>query len=324
MFFDESHFDGAARTGPDREVRRSSGRVRSWPLVVLALPAAVAVWSGWVGIGQMTGFGMVHPLPGIASSVRVDTAITLPLGVEAYAAYALRAWLASGSTVSARTRRFAFWSAIGSFLLGMAGQVAYHLLALSGAVRAPWEVTTLVSCLPVLVLGMGAALAHMIHADQDGYLAGPAGPSHADQEQCTDHDPQDGRTADQQRLEVVRSVADNLAASGRRVSRRTLRAAGLRGSNAELGNIARLFSGGGSALSHGGRGGAGGATPAARPPVLWGARREICQACQGPPIGMHTNSPISKGRSIGSGRYALGSTAWLVFSLRYRNPGDDV
>jgi hypothetical protein len=39
--------------------------LRSWPLLVLAAPAAVAVWSGWVGIGRMTGFGLVHPLPGI-------------------------------------------------------------------------------------------------------------------------------------------------------------------------------------------------------------------------------------------------------------------
>jgi hypothetical protein len=36
----------------------------SWPLLVLALPATVAVWSGWVGIGRPTGFGEVHPLPG--------------------------------------------------------------------------------------------------------------------------------------------------------------------------------------------------------------------------------------------------------------------
>ena len=31
--------------------------VQSWPLLILALPAAIAVWSGWVGIGQLTGFG---------------------------------------------------------------------------------------------------------------------------------------------------------------------------------------------------------------------------------------------------------------------------
>jgi hypothetical protein len=48
------------------------------------------VWSGWVGIGQMTGFGEIRPLPGIWNSLHVDTAVTLPVGVEAYAAFALR------------------------------------------------------------------------------------------------------------------------------------------------------------------------------------------------------------------------------------------
>jgi hypothetical protein len=39
----------------------------------------------------MTGFGLVRSLPGIWPSLHLDTAITLPIGVEAYAAYALRA-----------------------------------------------------------------------------------------------------------------------------------------------------------------------------------------------------------------------------------------
>jgi len=139
--------------------------MRSWPLLVLAAPAAAEVWSGWVGIAQKTGFGLVSPLPGIWPSLHLDTTITLPVGVEAYAAYALRAWLASGHAVSGRTRRFAKWSAICSFALGMAGQVSYHLLAQAGVARAPWVITTIVSCLPVLVLGMGTALAHMLRAD---------------------------------------------------------------------------------------------------------------------------------------------------------------
>jgi hypothetical protein len=83
------------------------------------------------------------------------------VGVEAYAAYALRAWLARDQMISDRTRRFAKWSAICSFALGMAGQVAYHLMAQAGMARAPWPITTIVSCLPVLVLGMGTALAHI-------------------------------------------------------------------------------------------------------------------------------------------------------------------
>lgn len=54
--------------------------------MVLAAPAAVAVWSGWVRLGQMTGFGLVRPFPGLWDSLRVNTAITLPIGVEAGAA----------------------------------------------------------------------------------------------------------------------------------------------------------------------------------------------------------------------------------------------
>jgi hypothetical protein len=134
-------------------------------VLVLAAPAAAAVWSGWVGIGQMTGFGEIRPLPGIWNSLHIDTAVTLPVGVEAYAAFALRAWLSSSPSISDRTRRFARWSSIAALALGMAGQVAYHLLTQAGMTRAPWEVTTLVSCLPVLVLGMGTALAHLLRSD---------------------------------------------------------------------------------------------------------------------------------------------------------------
>jgi hypothetical protein len=55
--------------------------VRSWPLLVLAVPAAAEVWSGWVGIAQKTGFGLVSPLPGIWPWLHLDTMITLPVGV---------------------------------------------------------------------------------------------------------------------------------------------------------------------------------------------------------------------------------------------------
>ena len=134
-------------TGPDRAdvlaedrsaaVTSSRTAVRSWPLLVLAVPGAAEVWSGWVGIAQLTGFGMVAPLPGIWPTLHLDTSITLPVGVEAYAAYALRAWLAGEHAVSPRTRRFAKWSAMLSFALGMAGQVTYHLLAGAGVTHMP-------------------------------------------------------------------------------------------------------------------------------------------------------------------------------------------
>jgi hypothetical protein len=134
-----------------------------WPLYLIASPAAVAVWSGWVGLGTLCGFGMVHPLPGIADGFQINTAITLPVGVEAYGAYALRAWLTPGVVESAR--RFARCSAIGSLALGMLGQVIYHLLSAAHATRAPWPVVVLVSCLPVATLGFGAALTHLLRAD---------------------------------------------------------------------------------------------------------------------------------------------------------------
>ncbi len=95
----------------------------------------------------------------------MDTAVTLPAGVEAYAAHALHAWLSASTVISARTRRFARRPAIGSLLLGMTGQAAYHLLTQAGSTHAPWAITTAVSCLPVLVLSMGATLTHLIRAD---------------------------------------------------------------------------------------------------------------------------------------------------------------
>jgi hypothetical protein len=197
--------------------------------------------------------------------------------VEAYAAYALRARLAREPWISARTRRFAKWSAIFSFTLGMAGQVAYHLLAQAGAARAPWPVTTLVSCLPVLVLAMGTALAHMIRADtmeadQLGTnLTGPADQRTAGQPQPdqpplredrglpdgeppTRPAPQSGNgqsppeppSADHTltepaRTELARLVARDLVGRGQHVSRRALRSAGVTGSNEALNTLAQML-----------------------------------------------------------------------------------
>src|ERR1019366_8556269 len=149
--------------------------VRSWPLLVLALPATVAVWSGWVGIGQMTGFG----------------------------------------------------------------QVAYHLLTQAGASHAPWGITTAVSCLPVLVLGMGAALAHLLRADEHSQRQ----PAHAEPELAADRNCPCGDHAAAairpDRMIEAEAAAALLSTAGKRVSRRTLRTAGVHGSNAVLGALAR-------------------------------------------------------------------------------------
>lgn len=158
-----------AASAPEAVQERPAAPVRrpvTWPLVLLALPAFAAVWSGWVGLGGLTGFGVVQPFPGIPglSSVRLDTAITLPIGVETYGAYALYVWL-SGHALTKLAKGFAMWSALGSLAFGAAGQVAYHRMVAAGMTHAPWQITTVVSCLPVLVLGMGAALRHLVHAN---------------------------------------------------------------------------------------------------------------------------------------------------------------
>ncbi len=258
---------------------RPGRSVRSWPLLVLAAPAAAEVWSGWVGIAQKTGFGLVSPLPGIWPSLHLDTAIALPVGVEAYAAYALRAWLAHDQVISDRTRRFARWSAICSSALGMAGQVACHLMAQAGMARAPWAITTVVSCLPVLVLGMGTVLAHMLRADAettdtpDSRIGSPAivwspswssedrdGPGRrgprADRDRPAKQDqngpepgPQHGRETTGPgpqpagpQVDQARAIARRLAAMGKPVSRRALRSGGVTGSNEALNALARMIS----------------------------------------------------------------------------------
>jgi hypothetical protein len=133
----------------------------TWPVLILCLPAFVAIWGGWVEMGRLTGFGRVTLLPGIADNFQLNTAITLPIGVETYAAYALFVWLSGRATGDARA--FAKYSALASLGLGGLGQIAYHLMNAAGWASAPWPITAVVACIPVAVLGMGAALAHLMH-----------------------------------------------------------------------------------------------------------------------------------------------------------------
>jgi hypothetical protein len=160
----EKHTAPAAEPVSDARHRRP----KSWPVYLLGFGATVAIWSGWVDMGRLTGFGLVHPFPGIPGldEVELNAAITLPFGMETYGAYALYVWLSGQVPARARARRFARASALGALVLGALGQVAYHLMIAAGWTRAPWPITTLVACLPVAVLGMGAALRHLVHAEE--------------------------------------------------------------------------------------------------------------------------------------------------------------
>jgi hypothetical protein len=154
----ERHDSGTIQVAPRK-------RPVVWPVLLLMLPATVAIWSGWVGLGHLAGFGPVQPLPGIVDGFEIDTSITLPIGMETYAGYALYVWLSGKATGRALT--FARWSAITALVVGALGQVAYHVMVAAGLGAAPWWITAAVACLPVGVLGMGAALAHMVRAEPD-------------------------------------------------------------------------------------------------------------------------------------------------------------
>ncbi|MBN0042249.1 hypothetical protein JN535_19025 [Cellulosimicrobium cellulans] len=159
---------GHPATGTDRTTEGAADRGRKgrakgyprWPVILLAGSAFVAIWGGWVELGRMSGFGPVNLLPGI-TELYVDLSITLPLGMEVYAAYALGAWL-TRREIPDDARSFARWSALVSLVVGAGGQIAYHLLAAAGVERAPWPVLVIVSCIPVAVLGMASALAHRL------------------------------------------------------------------------------------------------------------------------------------------------------------------
>jgi len=127
---------------------------RQWPLVIIAIPAAVEVWTCWVGLGSLCGFPKLGGL---------STDWTLATGMEAYGAYALYVWL--GAAPGPGSRGFAQWSSLGAFTLSLIGQIAYHLMLAGHVTRAPAFVIVFVACLLVAVLAFAAILTHLMHAD---------------------------------------------------------------------------------------------------------------------------------------------------------------
>lgn len=105
-----------------------------------------------------------------------------------------------------------------------------------------------VSCLPILIPGMGAALAHFLRTDAQS--AGQ--PRSAGPDQAADRADNGGAGPGQSEDRTARTIrpdhltgtgaaATLLSTVGQRVSRRTLRTAGMHGSNADLGALARIL-----------------------------------------------------------------------------------
>ncbi|MBA8924236.1 hypothetical protein BC739_001433 [Kutzneria viridogrisea] len=119
---------------------------------------------GWIRLGELTGFCPVNLLPGIGAGLVLNTAVVLPVSVEAYAAYALHVLLTLAH-MSDRTRLFAQRSFVTSLAIGAAAQVASHVMAAAEVTTAPWWVTTAVSTVPVLVVGLATGLATLVRRD---------------------------------------------------------------------------------------------------------------------------------------------------------------
>lgn len=137
---------------------------RPWPLIFIGLAAAVAIWGGWVRLGELTGFGPINLLPGVGGGFTVNTAVVLPLSVEFYSAYALRVLLASDRLCDP-TRRFARRSFLASLVVGGGAQIASHIMVAAHVASAPWPVTTVVACVPLLVIGLATGLATLVKRD---------------------------------------------------------------------------------------------------------------------------------------------------------------
>lgn len=129
--------------------------------MIIGLAAAVAVWGGWVRLGELTGFGTINLLPGIGRGFTLNTAVVMPLSVEFYSAYALRVLLAS-DRLSCKATCFAKRSFATSLSLGGGAQIASHIMDAAHVTTAPWPVTTLVACVPLLVIGLATGLATLV------------------------------------------------------------------------------------------------------------------------------------------------------------------
>lgn len=139
---------------------RGRKRDHLWVIGIIAGSAAVEVLVSWLGLGSVAGFPHLD-LFGLAS---IPTSWTLAVGLEAYAGYGLWVWLAGAP--GPRSRSFAMWSSIAAITLSLIAQAAYHVMLDSGSRHVPAWLAAFAGVLPVVVLGLAAFLAHLMHADR--------------------------------------------------------------------------------------------------------------------------------------------------------------
>ncbi len=125
-------------------------------LVPISVGAFLATWGGWAKLATMTGYQEVEMLGGQEWS-RFNIGIVLPMTVEPFGAFAAK--VAFDPAVKRWARIIAGIMAVLTLVAAGICQAVVHHLTVTGVTRAPDYVVTVTSVLPVIVLGLGGALA---------------------------------------------------------------------------------------------------------------------------------------------------------------------
>jgi hypothetical protein len=128
----------------------------SWLLVPISVAAFLATWGGWAKLATMTGYTQVEMLGGQEWS-RFNIGFVLPMSVEPFGMLAMS--VAFNTRVRRWARLVAGGMALATLIAAGICQSVVHSLTVRGETRAPDAIVSVTSVLPVVVLGLGAALA---------------------------------------------------------------------------------------------------------------------------------------------------------------------
>ncbi len=148
----------------------------TWLLAPISVGAFVATWGGWAKLASMTGYAEVQMLPGQPWST-FNIGIVLPMTVEPFGM--LAAAIAFNPKVKSWARWIAGVMALGTLFAAAFCQATVHHLTVTGQTTAPDYVVAVTSVLPVIVLGLGAALGVLngVRTETDGTSHGTPGTS---------------------------------------------------------------------------------------------------------------------------------------------------
>lgn len=139
----------------EKEDRDLKSTAMTW---AVGLGAAILSWAAWTGLAQRCGWTETLHLGDKDSGLTLRLAWITAIIVDVYAMRAFKVWQRSAPWVSESTRFYAQISTFAAIAVGIAGNVAYHVMVLENVSKAPIWVVIPVSALPPLALG---AIGHL-------------------------------------------------------------------------------------------------------------------------------------------------------------------